>query len=408
MTRVAVLAARALPNDCGIWTASRAIIEALARHGKMKYTFEVNSSQSDLKGTWDNTDRICFIDPLLETIPRWARWMDGGHPRFPRADRLRDFVYNHAPSVKISRRYYSRAARALNADVVFVPFQNVPFLHSDPRIHYVLYAYDFRGEHLPEFETRESLKTARALYAGYRRAGAVLVLGETVREDAIRFAGVEADRVFVAPFGEWPMPEVGGEFRTLVRRKFNLPERFIFYPAPSRPHKNHLRLIRALADLKKQGFRIPLVTTGRQRPHSAVLEQRIRELGMESDVILTGYVDLETLSALYDLCTVVALPTLFEGATGIPLLEAMAKGKPIAAAAVCEIPSALGEAGILFDPLSESNIADALRRLWESESLCKELSARAKRAAAARSWTTFAHRCEEAFQYAAAHPMGMK
>lgn len=405
MTRVAVLAARALPNDCGIWTASRAIIEALARHGKMNYTFEVNDSQNDLREKWKNTSRVDFMTPLLETVPRWARWVDGVHPRFPRADRLRDFVYNHAPSTKISSRYYSRIARALNADVVFVPFQSVPFLHSDPRIHYVLYAYDFRGEHLPEFETRESLKTARALYAGYRRAGAVLVLGETVREDAIRFAGVESDRVFVAPFGEWPMPEVGEEFRMLVRRKFNLPERFIFYPAPSRPHKNHLRLIRALADLKKQGCRVPLVTTGRQRPHITVLEQRIRELGMESDVIITGYVDLETLSALYDLCTVVALPTLFEGATGIPLLEAMGKGKPIAAAAVCEIPSALGEAGILFDPLSESNIADALRRLWESESLRKELATRAKQAAAARLWTTFTECCERAFLHASINPL---
>lgn len=408
MTRVAVLAARALPNDCGIWTASRAIIEALARHGKMKYTFEVNSSQSDLKDKWDNTDRICFIDPLLETIPRWARWMDGGHPRFPRMDRLRDSVYARVPSAKISGRYYSRAVGALNADVIFVPFQNVPFAHSDSRIKYVVYAYDFRAEHLPEFETCESLKMERALYPGYRGAGAVLVLGETVRADAVRFAGVNAERVFVAPFGEWPMPEVSEEIRVKVRKTFGLPERFAFYPAPSRPHKNHLRLIRVLADLKKQGCRIPLVTTGKQRPHSAEVECLIRELGMESEVIITGYVNLETLSALYDLSTLVALPTLFEGATGIPLLEAMTKGKPIAAAAVCEIPSALGNAGILFDPLSETEMGDALRRLWESESLRKELAARAKQAAGARSWTNFAQRCEEAFAYAAENPSGMK
>ena len=146
------------------------------------------------------------------------------------------------------------------------------------------------------------------------------------------------------------------------------------------------------------------MTTGKQQPHFDRVQAVIRELGMRDEVIFTDYVGLDTLYALYEMASAVVLPTLFEGGTGIPLLEAMAKGKPVAAARVCEIPETLAEAGLLFDPYSESEISSTIERLWESADLRSRLAEKARRSNSGRSWARFAEATEAAFLHAYNHP----
>ena len=385
---VAFLAADTVPNDCGIWVAVRSMMESLIRYGSFQYTFEINQSQADLAEGLDLARRFCFIDNLRGRLPK-ALWVDGHHPRFRRLDTIRDWVYRKLlGDWSVSKFLFGQQVNRISAELCHCPFEELPFWARQKGFLYTQLVHDFQAAHLPELQTRERLRRLESYYEGYRRASAVCVLGETCKQDAIRFAKLSPERIFVTPYGAWQTPPPASlELRDQVRRRFGLPEEFIFYPAPTRVHKNHARLIRALAALKKKGMRIPLVTTGKQQPYYAELWSIICHLGMQADVIFTDYIDLKTLYAIYDMATAVVLPTLFEGATGIPLLEALTKGKPIAAARICEIPAVLGDNGLIFDPCSEAEIAAAVGRLWESPSFREELSAKAKQASQQRSWS---------------------
>jgi glycosyltransferase involved in cell wall biosynthesis len=405
MMHVAFLAAQAVPNDCGIWMAVRCMIEALIQHGGLTYTFETNASQAELVERFAQNDRWRFVSDLSGNIPR-AMWLDGEHPRFRRLDAARDWAYQKLlRDGSVSKFFFARQIRHLRADLCHCPYEALPFGAYQRGFTHTQVVHDFQAAHLPELQTRERLDRLEPEFCSYRRASAVCVLGETCKQDAIRFAKLEPNRVFVTPYGPWETPSPASpESLEVLRRKFRLPEAFLFYPAPTKVHKNHARLIRALATLKKKGLRIPLVTTGKQRPYYDELLAIIRDSGMQPDVLFTDFVDLETLYGLYDMSTAVVLPTLFEGATGIPLLEALSKGKPIAAARICEIPIALGESGLLFDPYSEAEIAATIQRLWESPSLRAELSSKARQTNLGRSWASFAKATEAAFQYAHDHP----
>ncbi len=366
---------------------------------------ELSQSQADLATLLQCRPGVRLVPEFIEQVSRFARWMDGSHPHFLSLDAIRDAAYFASlPGWSVAGQCFRSQLQKSKSDVYHAPFQELPFSPYGKGLVYVQHAHDFQPEHLPYLQTKRRLRFKRVEYAGYRRASALLVLGESVKQDAIRFAGLEPDRVFVTPYGPVELPPVSQSFRDKVRETFRLPNSFIFYPAPTRVHKNHTGLIRALAQLKNEGVLIPLVTTGKQQPHFEVVQACIAELGMYNDVIFTDYTDLPTLSALYDMAHGVVLPTLFEGGTGLPLLEAFSKGKPIAAAAVCDIPEAVGSNGALFDPLSESEIVAAVRHLWQNSSNREPPKKETIPGVNRRTWSHFARQCETAYSYALDHP----
>jgi glycosyltransferase involved in cell wall biosynthesis len=403
---VLILAARAFPNDGGIYTIIKPIVESLLAQGSFNYTFLVNQTQGDIESLVKERNRPALSYSDFGRITRLTRWLDGSHPRFPGVDRLRDRFYQTLPSGWTLGKYcYGKELSQSRWDVCHSLFQSVPFWPQQKGLVYINNAYDFQPEYLPEFAQKEAQQKAEIKYAHYRNASALCVLGDTVKDDAIRFAGIDPERIFVMPLGPWPMPPPADEaFREVTRKKFALPQRFMFYPAASRIAKNHSTLIKAIAELKRKGCPVNLVTTIKQEPHYSYLTSLITDLGVEENVLFTGFLDPEEVGALYDLTDFVILPTLFEGATGIPLLEASAKGKAIAAARVCEIPHALGENGIIFDPLSVSEIASAIEKLWCDNQARTYYEDKSFEVSRNRSWEFFARQCEKAYTYAQDNP----
>jgi len=232
--------------------------------------------------------------------------------------------------------------------------------------------HDLQHRHFPEFFTREQLAWRETMQSqGCRRADAVAAESEWARQDVIREYGVDPGKVFAIPRGTptelyEPLTEAAADD---VRRRFGLPSGFAFYPAQSWPHKNHLRLVEALALLRdRHGLRVELVCTGRQTGHWAKVEERLRDLGLETQVRHLGYVEPLELRALYRLAGFVVLPSLFEGG-GFPVLEAFAEGTPVACADATALPEVGGNAVLLFDPVSVASVSDTLSRLATDEGL---------------------------------------
>lgn len=270
--------------------------------------------------------------------------------------------------------------------LVHCPYQVVhPLVPKAWPLPYVINLHDIQHEHFPDFFSPGELAWRREHYlASAQHAMAVCVVDEWTRRDLLNHLPLDPDKVFVAPLGPtWRASTEAGDF-TPIRTALGLPEAFLYYPAQTWPHKNHARLFEALRRLQEQGTRIPLVCSGHLTDRHACLVELAQQLGLE--VHFLGLQPQATVLALYRQATAVVIPTLFEGGSGIPVLEAMALGKALAASTACGIPDAVGDAALCFDPLSPEEMAQTLGRLWTDPSLRAELSQKALARSSRWSW----------------------
>ncbi len=156
-----------------------------------------------------------------------------------------------------------------------------------------------------------------------------------------------------------------------------LPSKFIFYPAQFWKHKNHDKLIKAVAILKKKVPNIKLVLTGSPKNGYKSARSLVKKLSLEDDVLFLGFVGDSDLIELYKSARAMVMPTFF-GPTNIPPLEAMKIGCPVAVSDIYGMPEQVGDAGLFFDPRSIDSIAGAIYKLWVDDNLCNKLINRGK------------------------------
>ena len=231
-----------------------------------------------------------------------------------------------------------------------------------------------------EFKKREFLFGNACRYAAL-----ILVDSETGKEDVLQCYGdrIGPDRIHVLPF----FPVVAArrvadpEALAAVRTRYGLPERFYFYPAQFWPHKNHVRIVEAIAQVAaRTGARMPIALCGlyddpNRRRHFETLMARTAALGLDDCVKYLGYVPDEDMPALYSQAVGLVMPTFF-GPTNIPILEAWMCGCPTITSDIRGVREQAGGAAILVDPRSIDAIADAMWRLWSDPESGKALARR--------------------------------
>ncbi len=218
-----------------------------------------------------------------------------------------------------------------------------------------------------------------------RRADRVIVDSQSTREDLLEIVGVRPQRVDVVPLGLGTVQREQPLGEREVRAKFALGERpLLLSVSAKRPHKNLLALIGALARLEPRERPI-LVLPGYPTAHEAELREHARALGVQGDVRFPAWVCSGELEGLWSIAQVFVFPSLYEG-FGLPVLEAMARGVPVACADASSLPEVAGDAALLFDPHSETAIAEALRRLLSDEALRERLRALGLERARQFSW----------------------
>ncbi|MBA4027530.1 MAG: glycosyltransferase family 1 protein [Planctomyces sp.] len=241
--------------------------------------------------------------------------------------------------------------------------------------------HDVQHLHLPQFFSPHEIRKRETLYRAYCAAArAVPVSSEWTRQDLIRQYGLPPDRVHAV---QYPPPHLDAPEPTPgqvadARARLGLPERFVYYAATTFAHKNHLGLLDAIAHLRdERGLAVPLVCSGKQTEHFALVQSRLSALRLEPLVRFVGFVPAADVRAVYRAASAVVIPTRFESAS-FPLWEAMAEGVPVACSGVTSLPSQAGDAALLFDPASPAQIAEALARLWTDRALGAALVAKAR------------------------------
>jgi glycosyltransferase involved in cell wall biosynthesis len=208
-----------------------------------------------------------------------------------------------------------------------------------------------------------------------RRSHRVIADSISTRDDLVELLSVPPEDIDVVPLGLGQVRRAAPLAEREVRARFDLGERRVLLSlSAKRRHKNLLALIGALA-LLPADTRPLLVLPGYPTEHEAQLRERAVVAGVAGEVRFLSWISPEELEGLWALAEMFVFPSLYEG-FGLPVLEAMSRGVPVACSNASSLPEVAGEAALLFDPHDEAAIAGSLRALLEDRALRERLRAK--------------------------------
>lgn len=215
-------------------------------------------------------------------------------------------------------------------------------------------------------------KTKQAVYRWVvrrvaRKSNAIITPTEFVKQDIMRFTGVQPGKITVTLEAADPItdkPEPVAEVQD---------KRFIMYIGRPTPHKNLERLIAAFQLLKGQHPDLHLVLAGKLDNNYQVIKQKT-ESEQIANIIFTGFISDGQLRWLYEHCEAYVFPSLSEG-FGLPGLEAMSHGAPVVSSNATCLPEVHGDAAHYFDPLDTQAMADAINEVLSDKQLRERLIA---------------------------------
>jgi glycosyltransferase involved in cell wall biosynthesis len=231
-----------------------------------------------------------------------------------------------------------------------------------------------------------------------RRSHRVIASSNNTRDDLVRLLHVPAAKIDVAPLGvSAPSTEPSGADE--LRARLHVDERPVVLTASAkRPHKNLMRLLDAWALLPSEG-RPVLVLPGYPTPHEAELRRHANHLGLGRDTRFLGWISAADLEGLYRLASCFVFPSLYEG-FGLPVLEAMARGAPVACSDRASLPEVAGDAALLFDPENPHAIADAVQEILSDSATAERLRRAGLRQASRFTWSATARATLRSYELA--------
>ena len=223
--------------------------------------------------------------------------------------------------------------------------------------------------------------------AAARRSHRIVVDAASTKRDLVEVLGTPAEKVDVVPLAAAaPGRAVVPTEPVALRARLGLPEGrpVVLSASAKRPHKNVARLLDALAGIAPER-RPVLAVPGYPTPYEAELRSRAEAVGVAQDVVWPAWLAAEDLEGLFALATCVVFPSLYEG-FGLPVLEAMARGVPVACSDRSSLPEVAGDAALLFDPEDVGAIRVAVERLVGDAALRASIAERGRAQAARFTW----------------------
>ena len=275
--------------------------------------------------------------------------------------------------------------RRLGADVYHSPYYWMPYRPGCPTL---VTLHDLIPIHCPrDYSAGARLLFAVAIRLAARAAQRVISVSLATAADLRQLLHVAPARLVTIPEAPDPIfrPQPP-EAVAVVRGRYDLPPDYVLYFGSNKPHKNLVRLLRAYARLELSPDLPPLVISGHWDERFPAARRAAEASGAGHQVRFIGPVEQSHLPALYGGARLFAFPSVYEG-FGLPPLEAMACGVPVACSNTSSLPEVVGDAALTFDPLDEAAIAAALARGLNDPALRADLSARGLARARLFTWT---------------------
>jgi len=217
------------------------------------------------------------------------------------------------------------------------------------------------------------------------RATAIITVSETSRREIIARLNLPPHKVHAIYAAAAPHFRVIRDAIELdrVRRRYHLPDKFVLYVGTIEPRKNLVRLVQAFA--RQRCSNQYLIIAGQLGWHYAELLKAIETLGIGDAVRLIGYVPDEDLPALYNLATIFAYPSIYEG-FGLPVIEAMACHTPVLTSNRSSLKEIADGAALLLDPMNVEALTEGMAQLMTDAALRDTLRCAGQQRAAQFSW----------------------
>lgn len=290
-------------------------------------------------------------------------------------------------------------------DLMHFPHFNVPILTPCP---FLVTIHDLI---LFRYPTRRATTRHAAVYglkyAAYRavirlaafRARKIITVSEYTKRDIVKELDVKPERVIVtyeASDGvEGGQLTIPGTFDPAAK---GIVKPYFLYVGNAYPHKNLERLLKVFKKLRRNGLESQLVLVGKMDYFYSRLKEEARASGLleKDDAVFYGYAEEAELAELYRRARAYVFPSLLEG-FGLPPLEAMRYGTPVAASDSSCLPEILDDAAAYFDPEDEEDIARVMRETFEDDALRARLSERGRERVKRFSWRECAERTYAAY-----------
>ena len=318
--------------------------------------------------------------------------------------------FKNSATNRTSIKQLEKVLKSEGIELIHFPYQR----YYPTSLPFIFEPWDLQHIHLPELFTREEILFRNNHYKeASQKATVVVAATRSTKYDIVRYFDIPASKVAVIYRGIETT-----NFRESVDGNESIPPAekmsveagtYAIYPAKPWPHKNHGRLFAALAKVKKDtGLRIPLVCTGRPpKGQDGFLEDLAKQYEISDQVNCIGYLSESAIQQYLAGARLLLFPSLFEG-LGIPLLEAMDRGIPIACSNVSCIPEVVGNAALMFDPYSVEDIANKISTIWLDDNLKSDLARRGKQRAKDFSWEEATRSFQLLYRYVAGHSLSDK
>lgn len=338
---------------------------------------------------------LAAIDPLNEyVIYHHARHVPGRYRHYYRDTDLAGLV--NAPNFEFvdlefgthSLQEQWRLPRLLQrqqVDVFHAPFFIVPVVKVCPL---VVTIHDLVTRWVPHtFGSIPSRAYARGMtWWALQFSDRIVTVSKFVEQEIVKTVPKCRSRLHVIHNG------VGTEFRPVqdaielqrVKQRYGIKQDYVLFVGTRKPNKNLDLLIEAFSRVSQTSINLQLVVVAKTDSRYSSAANLTKQLGLKN-VVFLDYVEEADLPALYSAATMLTLPSLHEG-FGFPVVEAMACGTPVIASNVTSLPEVVGHAGILVDPRSVQDLADAILRIFRDPILANELRQKGLKRAAGFSW----------------------
>lgn len=301
---------------------------------------------------------------------------------------LPGFYRDSFPSASLADIFRPFLLRKYKLDVIHYTHSHAPLTFSFSGSKSVCLITTVGPLSHPQFYPLLSRYLARISRLLNRRMDIIIAESESEKREIVRCLGILPEKVRVIPSGVediyQPMDNLN-QIKNELSSKYEVSFPYILHVGAYRPVKNGPTLIRAFAELKKQGIEHKLVFVGKPVQKFDEVLKLIKELGLEGEVITTGFVPDEDLPTFYNGADLFVLPS-FKESFGHVLVEAMACGCPVVTSNVTCMPEIAGEAGILIDPYDVNSLTEGMYKVLTNSELGQDLRKKGLQRAKLFSW----------------------
>lgn len=223
---------------------------------------------------------------------------------------------------------------------------------------------------------------------GLRDSDVVLCVSDDVRQRTAEHFNMDLSRFRVIHHGVNPVfaPQSREEARERVAQLLGIQDPYVLVVGKLETRKNLQRTLEAFAEFRKKVDEpVKLVLAGKRTWHNKVLDEALSRLDLTDHVVETGYIPHDKLNSVYSGALMYVFASLWEG-FGMPVLEAMRCGTPVITSNISSLPEVAGDAALLVDPYSVSEIVEAMVKLYGDDALREEMRERGFKQSSLFSW----------------------